>query len=176
MLNSLVIAPGSLQRSLVFASHPLLYSRSVGAATEAASTSDSAMDRPLTRSGERSKESGASGSRVDLPSIPDLSRRSDSVSSDGDEKVDEYGNTGSESMDGTSDHEMKENGQRDRTSDQDSREKESRDEMSDMDDSVENSARNGMHLDEDSDLERETKDVLKKNRKTKKKLEVNLEL
>ena len=132
------------------------------------------MDRRLTRLGESSNESGASGSRLDLPSIPDLSRRSDSVGSD--EKVDDYGNTGSESMDGTSDHEMKENGQRNKTSDQDSKEKESRDEMSDMDDSVENSARNGMHLDEDSDLERETKDVLKKNRKTKKKLEVNLEL
>ena len=171
-----MIAPVSLQTSLVSSSHPFLY-RSVGAATEAASTSDSAVDRRLASFGESSNESGASGSRLDLPSIPDLSRRSESENSDGEEKVDDYGSAGSGSVNGTSDHEITEDVQGDRTSDQDSKEKERREEMSDLDDSVENSATNGMYQrDADSDLGRETMDVLKKSRKTKKKLEVNLEL
>ena len=172
-MSSQAPAPVSLQTSLVSSSHLFVYSRPVGAATEAASTGDSAVDRKLTRLNKSSNESGASGSRLDLPSI---SRRSESVDSDGDEKVDDYDNVRSGSIDGTSDHEITENGERNRRSDRNSREEESRDEMSDMDDSVENSTSNGMHLDEDSDLGRETKDVLKNNRKTKKKLEVNLEL
>lgn len=135
------------------------------------------MDRRLTKLGECSNEPGASGSRMDFPSIPDLSQRSESENSDDDEKVDNYGDAGSGSMGGTSDHEMTETGQRDRTSDQGCREKESRDEMSDLGDTVENSATNGMHLDVDSDdVGRETTNVLKKKRKKKKKLEVNLEL
>ena len=133
------------------------------------------MDRRLASFGESSNESGASGSRLDLPSIPDRSRRSESENSDGEEKVDDYGSAGSGSVNGTSDHGITEDVQGDRTSDQDSREKGRRQEMSDLDDSVENT--NGMYqLDADSDLGRETMDVLKKSRKTKKKLEVNLEL
>ena len=157
--------------------------RSTGAATEAASTSDSAMDRRLTRLGEResSNESGASSSRLDLPSTPDLSRGSVSVGSDDDERVvsgvDKHGNTGSGGKDGTSDHEIIENGHKDTTSDQDITEKDGRDEMSDQDDSVENSAPNGMNVNVDNEEERETVDaVLKKKRKIKKNIEVNFEL
>lgn len=174
--NCQALAPVSLQTSGPLISS-FFYSRSVGAATEAASTSDSAVDRRLTKLGECSNEPGASGSRMDFPSIPDLSQRSESENSDDDEKVDDYGDAGNGSMGGTSDHEMTENGQRDRTSDQDCREKESRDEMSDLDDTAENSASNGMHIDVGSDdVGRETMDVLKKKRKTKRKLEVNIEL
>lgn len=155
--------------------------RSVGAATEAVSTGDSAMDRRLTRLGESSNESGASGSRLDLPTYPDLSRGSGSVDSDGDERVvsgvDDHGNTGSGSKVGTSDHEIIENGHKDRTSDQDIREKDGKDEISDQDDSVENSAPNGMNVNIDNEEEREIMDaVLKKKRKIKKNLEVNFEL
>lgn len=131
--------------------------------------------------GESSNESGASDSRLDLPSTPDLSRGSGSVDSDDDERVvsgvDDHGNTGSGSKDGTSDHEVIENGHKDRTSDQDIREKDGRDEMSDQDDSVENSAPNGMNVIVDKEEERETVDaVLKKKRKIKKNPEVNFEL
>ena len=138
------------------------------------------MGRRLTRLGESSNESGASGSRLDLPSTPDLSRGSGSVDSDGDERVvsgvDDDGNTGSGSVDGMSDHEITANGHMDRTNDQHIREKDGRDEMSDPDDSVENGASNGVNVDADDEEGRETMDVRKKNRKTKKKLEVNLEL
>lgn len=166
------------QTSLVSSSHPFLYSRSVGAATEAASTSDSAMDRRLTRLGESSDESGASGSRLDSPSISELSRRSESVDSEGDEKVVsgvDYGNTESGGLDGTGDYDFTENGHIDMTSDQDIREKDSRDEMNDLDDSGQNGAPNGVNVDADNEEGRETMDVLKKNRKTKKNLEVNLD-
>jgi len=148
--------------------------QSVGAATEAASTSDSAMDRRLTRLGESSDESGASGSRLDSPSISELSRRSESVDSEGDEKVVsgvDYGNTESGGLDGTGDYDFTENGHIDMTSDQDIREKDSRDEMNDLDDSVQNGAPNGVNVDADNEEGRETMDVLKKNRKTKKNLE-----
>ena len=138
------------------------------------------MDRRLTRLGESSNESGANGSRLDLSSIPDLSRRSESVDSEGDEKVvsgvGDYVNTGSGSMDETSDHDITENGHIDRTTDQDIREKDSRDEMSDLDDSLQNGASNGVNVDADNEERRETRDALKKKRKTKKSLEVNLEL
>ena len=136
------------------------------------------MDRRLTKLGESSNESGASGSRLDLLSTPDLSQRSGSVDSDGNERVvsgdDDYGNAENESMNGTSDHEITENGHKDRTSDQDIREKDGGDEMSDLD-SVENGAPNVMNVNVDNEEERKTMDVLKKNRKTKKNLEVNLE-
>lgn len=158
-------------------SHHFLYSRSVGAATEAASTTDSAMDRRLTRLGESSNESGASGSRLDLPSIPVLSRRRESADSEGEKKVvsgvDDDVNTGSGSMDGTSDHDITENGHIDRTTDQDTRDQ---DEMSDLDGSVQNGAPNGVNVNADGEEGRETKNIGKKNRKTKKSLEVNLEL
>lgn len=133
------------------------------------------MDRRLTRLGESSNESGASGSRLDLPSTSDLSRKSGIVDSDRDERVvsgvDDLGNAENGSMDGISDLETTENGHMNRKSDQDIGEEDSRDEMSDPD-SVENGAPNGVDRDVDNEGERETMDDLKKNRKTKKDLEV----
>ncbi|KAJ7358996.1 Transducin (beta)-like 3 [Desmophyllum pertusum] len=97
-------------------SGPLLsIPQTVGVASEAASTSDAAMDCRLTRLGESSQESGVSGSHVDVPSIPDLSR----IDGNG---IDDHDSEENGSMDGISDDDVAENGHINGTDDRDTRE------------------------------------------------------
>lgn len=121
------------------------------------------MDRGLTRLQESSQESGVSGSRHDLPSTPDPSQRSRGVESDEEEGagsgIDDQDNASSASVDGISDHETTENGHMDDISDHDTKE---------------NGGPNGMDLPEMDEEEGVTMDIVKKKRKTKKDLEVNL--
>ncbi|KAL9962409.1 hypothetical protein ACROYT_G031510 [Oculina patagonica] len=132
----------------------------VGASTEAASTSDAAMDRGLARLHESSQESSVSGSGLDLLSTPDPSQRSRSVESDEEEEAcsgtDDQDNAENGSMDGISDHEATENGHVDEISDHDTKE---------------NGGPNGIDLAEMDEEEQGTMDIVKKKRKTKKDIE-----
>ena len=143
-------------------SYPSFSSRTVGASTEAASTSDAAIDRGLTRLRASSQESGASSGQ-DLPSTSDSAQKSRSVEKDEEEGegsgIDDHDIVENGSMDGTSDHEARENGHIDEISDHDAKENGGLDEM------------NLPELNKGGGI---SMDVVKKNRKTKKDLEVNL--
>lgn len=152
---------------IVFFCFVFFFSRTVGTLTEAASTSDSSMDRGLARLRESSQESGPSGSRLDLPSqrLPGPSEKSRTSESDGDDQD----NAEDGSQDGISDHDATENGHVEGINSRDIGVNDSKDEISEHD-VKENGGPNGIEMSKEGE---ETIDIRQKNRKTKKSLEVN---
>lgn len=165
-----MLKPGPVYLTLSNGSSYSLFSlRTVGVASEAASTSDAAMDCRLTGLGESSQES------LDLPSTPDLSR----IDGNG---IDDHDSEENGSMDGISDDDVAENGHINGTDDRDTRENGhmdgTRDHECSMEETSDHAAVGGQNEMQLFEIDKEgtrgkTMDIQEKGRKTKKDLEVS---
>ena len=168
----------------------MIFPRTVGATSEAASTSDTAMDSRLTILGESSQKPETSGSQQNLPSTPDHSRSKESAEDEHEEAMasgtDDHGSAENETMDGISDHDdtknesddesehdATENGHVDRIRDREAAQNGSTDDTSDRG-PAKRSGPSGLELFEiDKKGRGAAPDIPKKKRKTKKEPEVS---